>query len=86
MSEEHPPAHETAHKQYGHRDAETQMVLGGFITFIAIPVLIGTFWAERPHAMVVNIIAGLVLLCIGVSLGLLGFRGYRSLKRKSEGS
>lgn len=84
MSEEHPPAHETVHGKYGQRDAETQMVLGGFVTFISIPVLLGTFWAERPHAIVVNIIAGLVLMSVGIIIGVIGLRGYLRLKHKAR--
>lgn len=84
MSEEHPPAQETAHGKYDQRDAETQMVLGGFVTFISIPVLVGTFWADRPHAMVVNIIAGLVLMGVGIAIGIVGLRGYFRLKRKAQ--
>lgn len=53
------------------RDAETQMALGVFITILAIPVLIGTLWATHMHARVVNIVAGIVLLGIGVA-----FLGY----------
>lgn len=84
MSEEHPPAHKTVHGQYGQRDAETQMVLGGFVTFISIPVLLGTFWAQRPHAMVVNVIAGLVLMSVGIVIGVIGLRGYLKLKHKAQ--
>ncbi len=49
------------------RDAETQMALGIFITFLAIPVLIGTLWAVTAHQRVTNVVAGLVLLGVGVA-------------------
>ncbi|HDP35964.1 MAG TPA: hypothetical protein ENN29_12740 [Candidatus Hydrogenedentes bacterium] len=53
------------------RDAETQMALGIFISILAVPVLIGSFWADDMHSRVVNITAGAVLL--GIGLGLLGY-------------
>lgn len=59
--------------QHTRRDAETFQALGIFIVALAIPVLIGTFFAVRPHAIVVNIIAGAVLLLIGIIFVLRGF-------------
>lgn len=56
------------------RDAETQMALGIFVVVIALPVLVGTFWADRTHAAVVNVTAGLVLLGVGAALALFGMR------------
>jgi hypothetical protein len=56
------------------RDAETQMALGLFVVVISVPVLIGTLWADRMHAAVVNVIAGGVLLSIGVILAVFGMR------------
>ena len=64
--------------QFAKRDAETQMVLGSFVTLIAIPVLIGSFWATTTRARVVNVVAGLVLLGIGVCIAALGWRRRRS--------
>ena len=55
------------------RDAETLMVLGGFMTILAIPVLIGTVWAATTIAQVVNLAAGLILLAIGVGVFLRGW-------------
>ena len=72
------PAQET-HVKFARRDAETQMVLGGFITFIAVPVLIGTLWANTFRATVVNVAAGLVLLSIGVGIALYGLKKRLSL-------
>jgi len=50
------------------RDAETQTALGLFVIMISLPVLVGTFWAVRPHAMVVNAIAGFILLGVGIGM------------------
>ena len=69
---EQPPADK--HGQFKKRDAESQIVLGSFVTLISIPALIGTYWAKTPHARVVNVVAGLVLLGIGLALALIGLR------------
>ena len=58
-------SHEPDPHLHNRRDAETLGMLGLFITVLSVAVLIGTFFAERQHAMVVNVIAGLVLLAIG---------------------
>ncbi len=47
---------------------------------IALPVLLGTFWAGRMHAAVVNVIAGLILLAVGVGLATFGMRARKRLK------
>lgn len=60
--------------KFAKRDAETQIVLGTFVTVISIPVLIGTLWADTLRAMVVNVIAGLVLLGIGLCIAGLGLK------------
>lgn len=65
--------------QHTRRDAETQMALGAFVSFISIFVLIGTFWADDTKAIVVNMIAGSVLLGIGVVMALLGFTKWKNL-------
>lgn len=89
MSEnmEHGTDNAKAAGQQGHlgrRDAETQIALGLFITVIvAIPVLIGTFWADRAAAAVINVIAGLVLLGVGVGLGLFGWWKLGKLPKQS---
>ena len=60
--------------RYTKRDSETQIVLGTFVTVISIPVLAGTFWADTVRAMVVNVVAGLVLFCIGVGMAVFGWK------------
>lgn len=65
--------------QHTRRDAETQLALGIFVSVIAIPVLIGTFWANSYKAVVVNLTAGVVLLGIGVAMAAWGFVTRRSL-------
>ncbi len=67
--------------EHNRRDAETQTVLGIFISIMAIPVLIGTFWAERSHAMVVNVVAGSILLGIGILLAVMGRKASNKLHR-----
>ena len=57
------PNRETDH---GKRDSETLFLLGGFITILSLPVLIGTVFAETGRAMVVNALSGLLLLIIGL--------------------
>jgi putative Mn2+ efflux pump MntP len=83
VGEEHPHIQEVKH-EHSKRDAETQMVLGAFIVYITIPVLIGTYWAQSTKAMVVNIIAGLVLGALGAAMAILGYRNNRRLKNKSK--
>lgn len=53
------------HDDHSKRDAEILKMLGIFILVLSAPVIVGTFFAERGHAQVVNLIAGLVLLGIG---------------------
>ena len=60
------------------QDGESLIAVGAFIIFIAIPVLIGTFWADRTSALVVNLLSGLVLLVIGVAMTIGGWRFLRS--------
>ena len=76
MSEQNPtppPAPEEKPKtDYSKRDSETQLALGIFVSVIAVPVILGTFWADQMSAMVVNLISGLVLLGFGVGLGIYG--------------
>lgn len=60
------------------RDAMTFVLLGGFFTVMSLLVLIGTLWTfARPHAMVVNLVAGLILLVIGGAM-----LGYGAHKRR----
>ena len=56
------------------RDGDSLVLLGGFLSVLALPVLIGTFFVREGerHAMIVNVVAGLILLAIGVGLVLRG--------------
>lgn len=54
------------------RDAEILRVLGTFLVVLAIPVLIGTIWAEGSVQALINIAAGLIVGGIGVGMILRG--------------
>jgi hypothetical protein len=71
------------HDENRARDATSFLLLGSFFSVLATLVLIGTFWTlDRPRAMVVNLIAGGVLLGIGLFMLYLGRRVQRSRTRK----
>lgn len=63
-------------KPVGHRhtirDAEILRALGTFLIVLAIPVLIGTLWAEGAVAVAINVAAGLVVGGIGVAMFMRG--------------
>ena len=81
MSDMHSIRKEDDRKlQLQKRDAETVSMLGGFVAFISLPVLIGTFWADKMSARVVNIGAGLVLLLIGLLMLAHGLRNVFKLR------
>jgi apolipoprotein N-acyltransferase len=67
-------------QEHTRRDSETQMLLGGFIFVLGLPVLIGTWWAETTAARVVNVAAALALLAIGAGFFLYG----RSLLKRLD--
>jgi len=49
------------------RDASSLLLLGTFFTVLAVLVLLGTLWTlDRPRPMVVNLVAGGLLLAIGL--------------------
>ena len=81
MDENEKSVDEQREGEHSRRDAETQTVLGLFISIMALPVLIGTVWAERSHAMVVNVVAGLTLLAVGVILTVFGRRATKKLPK-----
>ena len=54
------------------RDAEILTVLGIFLVVLAVPVLIGTIWAEGAVPMLINVAAGLIVGGIGVAMILRG--------------
>ncbi len=62
-------------KQFQQRDAETQLVLGLFVFILSIPVMLGAHWANNTHAMIVNLVAGGVLLLVGLTMLVRGIRG-----------
>ena len=63
---------------YRQRDAASFLMLGTVFAVMGSLVLVGTFWTlERMHAMVVNLVAGLLLLAIGLGMLALGARARR---------
>lgn len=72
MNSNPPPSPDDVHSRHTRRDAETLMLLGGFLMFLAVPVMIGSFWADEAFATVVNLVAGLVLGGIGAGMFLRG--------------
>lgn len=61
------------------RDAETFLILGGFIVLLAIPVGLGHFWEwHSRHAQVVNLFATAALFIVGAGMV---WRGLALLKR-----
>jgi hypothetical protein len=66
--------------KHAQRDAETLMLLGGFLLLLSVPVMIGSFWADDGFTVAVNLAAGLVLGGVGLGLFLRG-RWYRKKLR-----
>lgn len=62
------------------RDAWSLLMVGGFFALLALLVLVGTWWTlERPRAAAVNVVAGLLLMAIGLGMIAAG----RHLRRPS---
>ena len=82
LLEPHEPLLALPHEPLGdahlRRDGETLIALGAFMTLLSIPVLIGTAFAIREHAMIVNAVAGGVLLLTGAGFLL---RGWWTLRK-----
>ncbi|HOQ88760.1 MAG TPA: hypothetical protein PLX03_01355 [Candidatus Hydrogenedentes bacterium] len=68
------------------RDAEIYILLGLFLVFLGVPVILGTWYAMadgRTHGAVVNFIAGMVLTGWGVAGIFYGIFIRRGLAEKS---
>jgi hypothetical protein len=79
VSEERPTATDAEDRkaELTRRDSDTQLALGIFVSIIAIPVIIGTLWADSTSTIVVNLVSGLTLLGLGLALAGYGFLGTR---------
>jgi high-affinity Fe2+/Pb2+ permease len=63
------------------REAEALRIFGVFFGLLAAPVLIGALWSlDRPHAAVVSVAAGGMLLTVAAVMFAVGTR----LKRNRE--
>ncbi|NUM54961.1 MAG: hypothetical protein HUU46_15040 [Candidatus Hydrogenedentes bacterium] len=61
------------------RDAETFLIIGGFVLLLAIPVGLGHFWEwHSRHAQIVNLFATAALFVVGAGMV---WRGFALLKR-----
>ncbi|HOD49515.1 MAG TPA: hypothetical protein PKY01_01150 [Candidatus Hydrogenedentes bacterium] len=60
------------------RDSEAFLILGAFLAFLALVVLVATVFQAPGHARVVNCGAGLTLLLIGGGMAVWG----RILRRR----
>ena len=58
--------------QHTKRDGEILLALGTFLVVLAVPVLIGTIWAEGAVQALINVAAGVVVGGIGVGMILRG--------------
>ncbi|MCA9103241.1 MAG: hypothetical protein R3C10_14770 [Pirellulales bacterium] len=62
------------HQEHRQRDAVSMFMLGSFFLVMGTLVMIGSAWAnQRPHALVVNIVAALVLLAVGGGMVAMGW-------------
>jgi hypothetical protein len=66
------------HGKHTRRDAETMLLLGGFMCILALPVIGATPWAGHGFAQVVNALSGIALLLLG---GAFIWRGRTLLQR-----
>lgn len=60
------------------RDGETLKMLGAFQMILAVPVIIGTIWADTAFHGVVCFVSGALLLAIGLGFWM---KGVSTLKR-----
>lgn len=61
------------------RDAETLIALGLFMVVMALPVMLGTFWAGHGFTQAVNFLSGFVLFGVGAGMCYKGRRDLRKL-------
>ena len=54
-------------KTYDARDALTGVILGVFFILMSLPVLAGTFFAEKAIDRGINIVSGSIILIIGAA-------------------
>lgn len=63
-----------ARESHRKRDAESLTIIGAFFALMAFLVLIGVVWHDRGVGLAVGIVAGLILMAVGVGAVLLGVR------------
>jgi uncharacterized membrane protein len=56
------------------RDSVSLRIIGIFFACFSLLVMLGTLWEDRPKAMIVNMVAGGVLLLIGCGMAAYGYR------------
>jgi len=66
--------------QHTRRDGESLIIMGSFFAVLALLVLVGTFFEAQEMAMAVSLVAGGLLLLIGIGAVLFGLR----LRRRSR--
>ncbi|MBM3290337.1 MAG: hypothetical protein FJY92_09315 [Candidatus Hydrogenedentes bacterium] len=67
---------------HAERDAETFLIIGGFVLLLAIPVGLGHFWEwHSPHAQIVNLFATAALFAVGGGMVWRGLVLRKRLKR-----
>lgn len=67
---------------HSERDAETFLIIGGFVLLLAIPVGLGHFWEwHSRHAQIVNLFATAALFIVGGGMVWRGWVLRKRLKR-----
>ena len=65
---------------HAQRDGEALVIMGVFLAVLGVAVLIGTLWNEPGKGMVVNVVAGLVLLVVAAGAGWMGLHSRRRIE------